>query len=112
MGLDYVLGCCRVADNIEGVLAGRIDLLSQVEKQVLQYASIIGRTFWLAGIVELAPDLDIDTILKTLDVLKQRDFITVAEKQARTPVEQDRVYTFKHMLIQNVVYNNIPSILP
>ena len=34
-------------DTVQGVLAARIDLLSQVEKQVLQIASIIGRTFWL-----------------------------------------------------------------
>ena len=106
----YVLPLPRVPDTIQGVLAARIDLLSQVEKQVLQCASIIGRTFWLAGIVELAPDLDIDTILKTLDVLKKHDFITVAEKQARTPVEHDRVYSFKHILIRDVVYNNIPRI--
>ena len=106
----YLLPLPRVPDTIQGVLAARIDLLSQVEKQVLQYASIIGRTFWLAGIVELAPDLDIDTILMTLDVLKQRDFITEAEKQVRTPVEHDRVYSFKHILIRDVVYNNIPRI--
>src|SRR6266704_2254184 len=34
-------------DTVQGVLSARIDLLSQVEKQVLQIAAIIGRTFWL-----------------------------------------------------------------
>ena len=106
----YVLPLPRVPDTIQGVLAARIDLLSQIEKQVLQYASIIGRTFWLAGIVELAGDLDAPTVLKTLNELIQRDFITEAEKQVRTPVERDRVYSFKHILIRDVVYNNIPRI--
>ena len=106
----YVLPLPRVPDTIQGVLAARIDLLSQVEKEVLQYASIIGRTFWLAGILELATDLDTDTVLKTLDVLIQRDFITESEKQARVPVSHDRVFSFKHVLIRDVVYNNIPRI--
>ena len=106
----YVLPLPRVPDTIQGVLAARIDLLSQVEKEVLQYASIIGRTFWLAGILELATDLDTGTVLKTLDVLIQRDFITESEKQARVPVRQDRVFSFKHVLIRDVAYNNIPRI--
>ncbi len=97
-------------DTVQGVLAARIDLLSQVEKQVLQYAAIIGRTFWLQGIVELATDLDTGTVLKTLDVLIQRDFIIETEKQARIPIEHDRVFSFKHVLIRDVVYNNIPRI--
>src|SRR6266571_803061 len=74
-------------DTVQGVLAARIDLLSQVEKQVLQIAAIIGRTFWLQGIVELVTDLDTGTILKTLDVLIQRDFIIETQKHARIPVE-------------------------
>ena len=104
----YVLPLPHLPDTIQGVLAARVDLLSQVEKQVLQYASIIGRTFWLAGVVELATDLDTDTVLKTLEVLVQRDFITEAEKPVRTPVEHDRAFSFKHILIRDVVYNNIP----
>ena len=106
----YILPLPRLPDTIQGVLAARIDLLSQVEKQVLQYAAIIGRTFWLAGIIELATDLDSDTVLKTLHVLIQHEFIIEAEKQVRTPVEQDLVYSFKHVLIRDVVYNNIPRI--
>ncbi len=95
-------------DTVQGVLAARIDLLSQVEKQVLQIASIIGRTFWLQAIVELATDLDIGTVLNTLDVLIQRDFIIETQKHARIPIEHDRVFSFKHVLIRDAVYNNIP----
>jgi predicted ATPase/class 3 adenylate cyclase len=95
-------------DTVQGVLAARIDLLSQVEKQVLQNAAIIGRTFWLQGIVELVTDIDMDTIRKTLDVLIQREFIIEALKLTRIPVEHDRVFSFKHVLIRDVVYNAIP----
>ena len=40
----YVLPLPRLPDTVQGVLAARVDLLSQVEKQVLQDAAIIGRT--------------------------------------------------------------------
>jgi len=95
-------------DTVQGVLAARIDLLSQIEKQVLQISSIIGRTFWLQAIVELVTELDRDTVLKTLDVLIQRDFIIETQKHARIPIEHDRIFSFKHVLIRDVVYNNIP----
>jgi predicted ATPase/class 3 adenylate cyclase len=106
----YVFPLPRLPDTVQGVLAARIDLLSQIEKQVLQYAAMIGRTFWLEGIVELGIDLDSATVLSILDELIQRDFIIETEKRSRIPIEHDRVFSFKHVLIRDVVYNNIPRI--
>lgn len=110
INVHYVLPLPRLPDTIQGVLAARIDLLSAIEKRVLQHAAIIGRTFWLAGLYELAPDLRPDTLLEMLDSLVQRDFIVEVEKQGRSPFEHDRVFSFKHILIRNVVYNNIPRV--
>ncbi len=108
--LHYVLPLPRLPDTVQGVLAARIDLLSPVEKQVIQYAAIIGRTFWLSALMELANDLDRETVLATIDALARRDFISEADKPIRTPVAQDRVYIFKHILIRDVVYNTIPRL--
>ncbi len=104
----YVFPLPRVPDTVQGVLAARIDLLSNVEKRVVQHASIIGRTFWLSALLELAADLTNDAVLHALDSLVQHDFIVEAEEQGRSPVEQDRVFSFKHILIRDVAYNNIP----
>jgi len=108
--LHYVFPLPRIPDTIQGVLAARIDLLGQTEKHVLQHASIMGRTFWLSALKELASGLPLDTILTTLDSLMQHDFIVETEKQVRSPVEHDRVFNFKHVLIRDVVYNNIPRL--
>ena len=108
--LHYVFPLPRVPDTIQGVLAARVDLLNQTEKRVLQHASIIGRTFWLSALLELASDLSEATILETLNVLIERDFIVEAELRGRSPVEHDRVFSFKHVLIRDVVYNNVPRI--
>src|SRR5579875_649370 len=106
----YMLPLPLIPDTIQGVLAARVDLLSQVEKRVLQHAAIIGRTFWLSALLELAYDLDADTVASALDSLMQRDFIIETEQQQRSPVEHDRVFSFKHILIRDVVYNNIPRV--
>src|SRR5204862_3284157 len=38
------------------------------------------------------------------------NIISETEKHARIPIEHDRVFSFKHVLIRDVVYNNIPRI--
>ncbi len=106
----YVLQVPLLPDTVQGVLAARIDLLSATEKLVLQYAAIIGRTFWLSGILELAADLERGSVLRTIEALIAHEFITESEKPIRTPVPQDRVFSFKHILIRDVVYNNIPRL--
>ncbi|HLJ33945.1 MAG TPA: hypothetical protein VKU38_09860, partial [Ktedonobacteraceae bacterium] len=108
--LHYVFPLPRVPDTIQGVLAARVDLLSQTEKRILQHASIIGRTFWLSALLELASDLPRTAILETLNLLIQRDFIVESEQRGRSPVEHDRVFSFKHVLIRDVVYNNVPRV--
>lgn len=110
IGMHYLVPLPRVPDTIQGVLAARVDLLNPVDKLVLQYAAIIGRTFWLSALLELATDLDNNTILESLNSLIERDFVSEIERQVRSPVEQDCVYSFKHILIRDVVYNNIPRL--
>ncbi len=104
----YVFPLPRVPDTVQGVLAARIDLLSIIEKRVLQHASIIGRTFWLAALLELAADLTREAVLQALESLMQHDFIIETQEHSRSPVEQDRIFTFKHILIRDVAYNIIP----
>ncbi len=104
----YVLTLPHVPDTIQGVLAARVDLLSQVEKQVLQCASIIGRTFWVSAILKLAEDLEREIVLQTLEQLIQRDFLEACEKQERSPVVSEQSFSFKHILIRDVVYHNLP----
>ncbi|HEY0755122.1 MAG TPA: adenylate/guanylate cyclase domain-containing protein [Ktedonobacteraceae bacterium] len=104
----YTLPLPHLPDTIQGVLAARVDLLGPVEKQVLQYASIVGRTFWLSAVLELAEELERGIVLQILEQLTQRDFIEASEKQTRGPVEAEESFSFKHILIRDVVYNNIP----
>lgn len=105
----YVLPLPRVPDTVQGVLAARIDLLNPIEKLILQHAAIAGRTFWLSALFELASDIAPEVVLDALDSLEQREFVAEDhDRQVRSPIEQDRIFIFKHILIRDVVYNNIP----
>jgi predicted ATPase len=109
LNMHYVLPLPRIPDTVQGVLAARVDLLHPLEKLILQHAAIIGRTFWLSSLVELADNLSEQTVLRALESLIQRDFlIEDDDAQVRSPIENDRVFSFKHILIRDVVYNNIP----
>ncbi len=107
LNMHYLLPL-PVPDTIHGVLTARVDLLGSTEKLVLQHAAIIGRTFWLSALLELASDLDPALVVEALASLIRRDFVVETGKQARSPVEQDRVFAFKHILIRDVVHGNIP----
>jgi class 3 adenylate cyclase/tetratricopeptide (TPR) repeat protein len=110
LDLHYTLPLPYLPDTIQGVLAARIDLLAPAEKRVLQEAAIIGRTFWLSALHELMAELSEEMLLEILESLMQRDFIFESERSDRSPVENDRVFSFKHILIRDVVYNGLSRI--
>jgi predicted ATPase/class 3 adenylate cyclase len=100
----------RVPDTIQGVLAARIDLLGPLEKQVVQAASIIGRTFWMAGVLELVDGLERAEISGILEQLLRRDFLEPSERRASGSLEHEESFSFKHILIRDVIYDNIPRV--
>ncbi len=107
----YLLPLPHVPDTVQGVLAARVDLLAPTEKLILQHAAIIGRSFWLSSLLELTAGLGVETLLDGLSALIRRDFVVEIEKiNIPNPVEPDRAFSFKHILIRDVVYNNIPRL--
>ena len=90
----------QVPDTVQGVLAARIDRLDPDDKQTLQHAAIIGRSFAqqvLAGILERE-------IEESLSNLSERDFIT---KMGRATLTDDWEWLFRHVLVQEVAYESV-----
>ena len=85
--------------TIQGVISARIDRLDQDVKKILQYASVIGRSFDLS-------------ILCTITG-REKDLIYHLEKLVRLGLIRqngslpDEKYDFKHALIQEVVYSSL-----
>ena len=84
-----------VPDTVQAVLAARIDRLAEREKQVLQTAAVIGKTF-TEPVLERAAALPASELSAALHALKTGDFI---HELALYPVAE---YRFKHPLTQEV----------
>ncbi len=88
-----------VPDTLTGVIAARLDRLTETSKRVAQTAAVIGREF----------DLDILTAVydepraldAALDDLHQRELVRVKGRQATVG------YIFKHTLTQETAYESL-----
>src|SRR6266511_1189145 len=55
-----------IPDTIQALIAARVDALPAEQKQVLQHASVIGRIFWQGALGQLAPQLDVATLVDAI----------------------------------------------
>ncbi|HXQ24177.1 MAG TPA: adenylate/guanylate cyclase domain-containing protein [Candidatus Acidoferrales bacterium] len=89
----------EVPGTVHAVLAARIDRLPEREKQVLQTAAVIGKTFH-EPILKAVAALTDAALAEALQVLKSAEFIY---EQALYPVAE---FVFKHPLTQEVAYGS------
>jgi class 3 adenylate cyclase/tetratricopeptide (TPR) repeat protein len=92
----------EIPQNVQPILAARIDRLGSTAKQVLQAASAIDRTFSLDLLREIAEIArgDLDDALRTL---------VSGQFLYETAPYPDVEYTFKHPLTQEVAYGSLLS---
>ena len=91
-----------VPDNVQAVLAARIDLLGPADKTGLQAAAVIGRTFWSGAVYELLEDHE-----PNLRLLEERDFI---RHRVGSSLLGEREFVIKHALTREVAYRSIPTV--
>jgi predicted ATPase len=96
----------RIPDTIHGILVSRLDLLTPLEKRVIQDASIPGRVFW-AGAAATVGELSAAEVDAALARLQERDLI---EERPVSSLSGDREYAFKHALIREVAYAMVPKL--
>jgi len=88
-----------ISSTIHGVITARVDRLTADSKQVLQEASVIGRSFYYQILRQITDTAE--TIYECLDNLTTLDL--VKEKGKDPELE----YIFKHAITQEVVYNGL-----
>ncbi|HKS69637.1 MAG TPA: adenylate/guanylate cyclase domain-containing protein, partial [Ktedonobacterales bacterium] len=97
-----------IPDTVQGVLAARLDLLDNTERDVLQHAAVIGRYFWPSALIALHPHLD-GALRPTLAALQTKDLIhEVARPEVSVAPPDEPLYTFNHALTRDVTYAAIP----
>src|SRR5690349_10603060 len=91
-------GDMGVPENVQGIIAARLDALSDGEKQFLQDAAVLGKVFWSGGIAA-------DDGAAALHTLERKGFI---RRERRSAVVGETEYVFRHVLVREVAYGQIP----
>jgi class 3 adenylate cyclase/tetratricopeptide (TPR) repeat protein len=116
------LDTLQVPTTLTGVLQARLDGLSAPERETLQCAAVIGRTFWDQAVVALwgehPPTPPVSRLAghpppsgaawvalrATLNTLRQRELVQPSE---RPSFGSAREYFFRHALLREVTYERI-----
>jgi class 3 adenylate cyclase len=91
-------------ETVQGVIAARLDALSTEEKAVLQDAAVLAKVFWL-GAVDAIGGQDREQLAELLHGLERKEFV---RRALRSSVGDDAEYSFAHVLVRDVAYNQIP----
>jgi class 3 adenylate cyclase/predicted ATPase len=93
-----------VPSNLQALIASRLDQLGPGEKRLAQNASVIGTTFWPAAVVAMnGIEGDFE---QGLAGLERRDLVRPG---GTSRIAGEREYAFKHVLIRDVSYGQLPK---
>ena len=94
-------------ESVQGIIAARLDALSVDEKALLQDAAVVGKVAWLGAVCALG-ELSRHQAEEPLHRLVRKEFLRRAQ---RSSVEGDVEYVFRHALVRDVAYQQIPRAL-
>jgi class 3 adenylate cyclase/tetratricopeptide (TPR) repeat protein len=87
-------------ETVQGIIAARLDTLPAEEKELLQDAAVVGRAFWLGALGR-----ERWTLEARLHSLSRKEFVS---RQRRSSVAGEDEYAFRHALVRDVAYEQIP----
>jgi class 3 adenylate cyclase/tetratricopeptide (TPR) repeat protein len=89
-----------VPESVQGIIAARLDGLSSEEKELIQDAAVLGKVFWVGALRR-----DPKVVRAALHSLERKDFV---RRERQSSVEEDEEYAFRHLLVRDVAYGQIP----
>jgi class 3 adenylate cyclase/tetratricopeptide (TPR) repeat protein len=92
----------ELPETVQGLIAARLDLLEPDQKSLLQDAAVIGRRFWAGALASLGERPRLET---GLHALERKEF---ARRERSSTVDGDSEYSFRHLLVRDVAYGQIP----
>jgi class 3 adenylate cyclase len=88
----------ELPETVQGIIAARLDSLPAEEKALLQNAAVVGKVFWLGAL---------GATEQQLHALQQKEFV---QRARRSSVEEQTEYAFKHLLVRDVAYGQVPRV--
>jgi predicted ATPase/class 3 adenylate cyclase len=97
-------GELSLPENVQGIIAARLDGLPLEEKQLLQAAAVLGKVFWLGAVCTVG-DREPQEVGEWLHALERKEFV---RRERRSSVADEAEYAFRHLLVRDVAYGQIP----
>ena len=91
-------------ENVQGIIAARLDALPADEKRLLQDAAVLGKVFWSGGVAALA-NSNTESAAAGLHALERKGFV---RRERRSAVAGESEYAFRHVLVREVAYGQVP----
>ena len=91
-------------ENVQGIIAARLDGLPAAEKQLLQDAAVLGKVFWLGAACAVG-GIEPEQGEARLHALERKEFV---RRERRSSVGGEEEYGFRHVLVRDVAYGQIP----
>jgi class 3 adenylate cyclase/tetratricopeptide (TPR) repeat protein len=93
-----------VPETVQAIIAARLDGLSAGDKDLLHAGAVQGKVFW-AGAVAAMTGGDPMTVDERLHALERKELV---RRQRRSSVAGEAEYAFRHILLRDVAYGQIP----
>jgi class 3 adenylate cyclase len=93
-----------VPQSVRSIIASRLDSLPVEEKALLQAGAVIGRAVWPEALCAVTGQSR-RVVMRRLRVLEDREFLG---RVRRSSVGNEPEYRFRHTLIRDVAYSQIP----
>jgi class 3 adenylate cyclase len=102
--LDERGGTEELPENVQGIIAARLDGLAPGDKQLLQDAAVLGKVFWLGAVCAIG-ERERAEVVEALHGLERKEFI---RRERRSSVGGEEELAFRHLLVRDVAYGQIP----
>jgi class 3 adenylate cyclase/tetratricopeptide (TPR) repeat protein len=97
-------GDLPLPESVQGIIAARVDALPTEEKELLQDAAVVGKVVWVGTVAALG-EMQRWTVEERLHALERKEFV---RREQRSTVEGETEYAFRHVLVRDVAYGQIP----
>jgi class 3 adenylate cyclase/tetratricopeptide (TPR) repeat protein len=91
-------------ENVQALIAARLDTLPSERKAQLQDAAVLGKVFWAGGVAAIG-GVDERDIKAGMRELVRKELVRPAR---RSSVEGQEEFAFWHVLVRDVAYQQIP----
>jgi len=93
-----------IPETVQAVIAARLDTLPAERKALLHDAAVVGTVFW-AGAVAFMSGLDVGSVEEGLRTVTRKELLRPVRSSS---VKGESEYSFRHLLIRDVAYQQIP----